>query len=158
MSGSNGSWRTFVELVGSLGVIASLLFVGLEVRQNTAAVRGATYQSILDASQEQTLWFADNTEIRELTARVNDGAVQADFTLAENFMLSANHAMTIRRIENIYVQVREGLVPEGVVQRFRPSANYFDTAWFEEFWVDFGPQMEPGFRAYLEAEFLNGDG
>lgn len=101
--------------VTRLGVVASLLFVGLEVRQNTAAVRGATYQSIADASQEHTLWFADDPHIRELTARVQEGAVQSDFTEAENLMISAKFAMTIRRLENIYVQIREGLVPEAAV-------------------------------------------
>ena len=38
--------RIILEGVGLFSVIGSLLFVGVEIRQNTAAVRGATQQDI----------------------------------------------------------------------------------------------------------------
>ena len=38
--------RSAVEVLGALGVIASLLFVGIEVRQNSAATRAAASQSL----------------------------------------------------------------------------------------------------------------
>ena len=40
--------RNTLELVGFVSVIASLIFVGMEIRQNTTAVRGATNQAISD--------------------------------------------------------------------------------------------------------------
>ena len=36
------------ETIAALGVIGSLIFVGLEVRQNTSATEGATLQAISD--------------------------------------------------------------------------------------------------------------
>ena len=154
MSGGSGVSRTWVEVVGSLGVIASLVFVGLEVRQNTAAVRGATYQAIADASQEQTLWFADNEEIRHLQVRTFLGDTEEDFTPEENLMLTSNYAMVVRRVENVFVQVREGLVEEEAVLRFRPAGNFFTPPRFREYWEVYAPQLEPEFRAYFEREFL----
>ena len=38
--------RIILEGVGIVSVIGSLVFVGLEISQNTAAVRGATQQDI----------------------------------------------------------------------------------------------------------------
>ena len=38
--------RKYFEIIGLLSVIGSLVFVGLEINQNTAAVRGATQQEI----------------------------------------------------------------------------------------------------------------
>ena len=38
--------RIILEGVGIVSVIGSLIFVGLEISQNTAAVRGATQQEI----------------------------------------------------------------------------------------------------------------
>jgi hypothetical protein len=136
-------------------VIASLIFVGFEVRQNTAAVRGATYQSIADASLEQVRWFADNERLLGFRARVEQGALEADFTREENLLQGADYIMTIRRIENIFVQVREGLVGEEAILRFRPSQEYFESSYFREFWTLWGPQLEPQFRAYFEREFLD---
>ena len=151
----SGSRRQWAELVGAVGVIASLVFVGFEVRQNTAAVRGATYQSIADASLEQVRWFADNEHLLALRARSEDGALAADFTREENLLMGSDYVMTIRRIENIYVQVREGLVEAEAILRFRPSEEYFESPYFREFWTTWGPQVEPEFRAYFEREFLD---
>lgn len=147
--------RNWVELIGVVGVVASLVFVGLEVRQNTAAVRGATYQAFADSSLQQVLWFADNERLLGFWVRIrDDGALAEDFTEEENLLIGANYVMTIRRIENIYVQVREGLVEAEAALRFRPSANYFDTPYFRQFWTDWKPQLEAEFVAYFESEFL----
>lgn len=147
--------RNWVEIIGVFGVVASLVFVGLEVRQNTAAVRGATYQAIADASLQHTMWFADNETLRRLWARVRyDQALPEDFTREENLLLGTNYVMTVRRVENIYVQVREGLVEEEAVLRFRPSADFFQSPYFLQFWEEWRPQIEPAFLEYFESEFL----
>ena len=146
--------RSWAEIVGIAGVIGSLVFVGIEVSQNTAAVRGATYQAIVDASQTQTQWFAENEEIRHFKVRIAEGALMADFTAEENLLIAAEYIMTIRRIENVFVQVAERLIPEEAVLRFRPSADYFEDEYFKEFWAIYGPAIEPEFHQYFEGEFL----
>ena len=84
----------------------------------------------------------------------DDGAVPDDFTPEENLIIGANYVMTVRRIENIYVQVREGLVEEEAVLRFRPSEDYFKSQYFLQFWKEWRHQVEPAFLAYFESEFL----
>ena len=38
------------EILGVLGIIAGLLFVGVEIGQNTAGIRGSTYQELTASS------------------------------------------------------------------------------------------------------------
>jgi len=149
------SKRKWIDWLGALGVVASLIFVGLEVRQNTAAVRGATYQSIADSSQQQVQWWADNEKLLEHEVRIDEGALSEEFTPVENLVIKSGFVMTIRRIENIYVQVREGLVEEEAVLRFRPSKDYFETPYFQEFWASWRLEMEPEFRDFFEREFID---
>ncbi len=52
------SRKNLGETLAAVGVIGSLVFVGIEIRQNTAAVRGATLQAISDA------YTASSTRIR----------------------------------------------------------------------------------------------
>lgn len=151
-SKSTGNW---FEWIGAASVVASLIFVGLEVRQNTAAVRGATYQSIADSSQQQVQWWADNEKLLQHEVRIDEGALPGDFTPVENIVIQSTFVMTIRRIENIYVQVREGLVEQDAILRFRPSRDYFQTPYFQEFWILWRPELEPDFREYFEQEFLD---
>lgn len=150
----SGPKRNWVELVGVVGVVASLVFVGLEVRQNTAAVKGATYQSIADASQQQLMWWAENERMLQFWVKIKDGAMPGDFTPEENVLIDSGYVMTIRRIENIYVQVREGLIDEEAILRFRPSEDYFESPYFLQFWEGWRYQMEPAFLEYFETEFL----
>jgi hypothetical protein len=149
------SKRKWIDWLGAIGVVASLIFVGLEVRQNTAAVRGATYQSIADSSLQQVQWWTNNEKLLQHEVRIDEGALSADFTQVENLVIRASFVMTIRRMENIYVQVREGLVEEEAVLRFRPSKDYFETPYFQEFWASWRIEMEPEFREYFEREFID---
>ena len=50
-SGEN-KLKVFVELAAAGAVLVGLIFVGLELRQNTAAVEAATLQDLTDASVE----------------------------------------------------------------------------------------------------------
>jgi hypothetical protein len=149
----SNSKRKWIDWLGAIGVVASLIFVGLEVRQNTAAVRGATYQSIVDSSLQQVQWWANNEKLLQYEVRIDEGAVAEDFTDVQNLLIRSAFVMTVRRIENIYVQVREGLVEEDAVLRFRPSKDYFETPYFQEFWESWRLEMEPEFREYFEREF-----
>lgn len=146
--------RKWIDVLGAVGVIASLIFVGFEVRQNTAAVRGATYQAIADSSLQHVQWWANNEKLLQFEVRIRDEALSDEFTGDENLLIRAGIVMTIRRMENIYVQVREGLVEEEAVLRFRPSKDFFETPYFQEFWAEWRLEMEPAFRKFFEREFI----
>lgn len=46
----SGKPRVVAELIGALAVLLGLIFVGLELRQNTAAVQASTLQGLVDLS------------------------------------------------------------------------------------------------------------
>jgi len=50
--------RTWTEAIGLIAVVASLVFVGLEIRQNAEATRAATAQSLNDGWLEWNLRMA----------------------------------------------------------------------------------------------------
>ena len=56
--------RAIFELIGALAVLMGLVFVGLELRQNTAAVQSATFQGYTDGAID---WLSDITNNAELT-------------------------------------------------------------------------------------------
>ena len=47
---SSGKTRILAELIGAAAVLLGLVFVGLELRQNTAAVQASTLQGMVDLS------------------------------------------------------------------------------------------------------------
>ena len=56
-------WKGTVELVGIFAVVASLVFVGVEVRQNSVATRSATNAAVKDAFSELNLAIASSPEL-----------------------------------------------------------------------------------------------
>ncbi len=58
------------ELAGAIGVIASLIYVGMQVRQNTRSMRAATYDSLVRSNGE---W---------LGPVIQDAALAANFEVA----------------------------------------------------------------------------
>jgi hypothetical protein len=61
--------RIILEGVGIVSVIGSLIFVGLEISQNTAAVRGATQQEISYQVSEMYKIGAENDKIASIMSR-----------------------------------------------------------------------------------------
>ena len=47
------------EIVGAVGVIATLAYLAVQVRQNTGAIRGATLNAVTLYQQNELRWSAD---------------------------------------------------------------------------------------------------
>ena len=66
MTGGSKKAKNFVELAGAAAVLFGLIFIGLELRQNTAAVEAATLQSLTDASVDYVTTLASDPELTRI--------------------------------------------------------------------------------------------
>ena len=63
----------WIQAVGLFAVVASLIFVGIEVRQNSIATRSATNAAVKDAIRELNLVIASSPELtRAITANAEN--------------------------------------------------------------------------------------
>ena len=135
MTKSSSRLRTFGELVALFGVCLSLVFVGLELRQNTAAVRGATYQALSDATADDLSSVAHNPELAALLWRVYvDNAEAAEFTPGENSQLYFYYTAFVRRLENSYLQFIAGVVDERVFTSYGWEDAILEKRHFRRYW------------------------
>ena len=58
----------WLEIIGLMGIISSLVFVGVEIRQNTAAVKGATHQTVSEQINELTLTIASDERLSKIVS------------------------------------------------------------------------------------------
>ena len=55
---------TVAEVIGAIGVVASLLYVGVQIRQNSETTKAATIAQVLDQSASISLVMAtDKTDV-----------------------------------------------------------------------------------------------
>ncbi len=59
------------EAVGAIGVIVSLIYVGLQIRQNTIASRASNYQQWVDTQVNVNRGLSDDPAVSELIDRAN---------------------------------------------------------------------------------------
>ena len=98
--------KIIVEAAGAIAVLLGLVFVGLELRQNTEAVEAATFQALTDASSNYILSIASDPELnRIVTTGHADPTALNEQEYARFFMV--NRAYWVR-MQNVYSQWQRG--------------------------------------------------
>jgi len=149
-----GSRRGIREVAAALGVILSLVFVGVQIRQNTLAVRSATLQALSDAHRDVVLSSVLEADHSALIARVLAGATSADFTEGENARLMGWYLVQVGHLQNTYLQRKAGVVDDEVFESFGWNSPVMQTAHFRE-WSDralaagTSPEFASFFRAWM---------
>ncbi len=92
------------ELVGGAAVIVTLIFIAIQIRQNTLLMRGTIRQQLTTASQENMYHWA---ELSDLGIKLQSGA---DLELGEQHRLTQTCRALFRGWANYSYQHRIGLL------------------------------------------------
>ncbi len=97
------------EISAAVLVIVSLMYVGLQVRQNTVAIKSQTIGSAIQLAQTELLWHG-NKEFAQLFQK----SINAPETLTEDdiHQLNAWNIMMLRGRSNDYQQYKMGTLGE----------------------------------------------
>ncbi len=57
------SWKEIAEIIGVAAIVASLVFVGLQIRQSDTIARATLYQMRADSVLELSAMFLDNRDV-----------------------------------------------------------------------------------------------
>lgn len=150
------SGKDLRETLGVLAVVASLVFVGLEIRQNTAVARGQTRQELAALNQEWLILQSTDSTFNDIYRKY---WIVEDSTLTEIEIGRATWGMrlNLRRMENVYFQFKEGLVDESALRSygFQVASALFRSPRFTEFWGtrDERRAYDPDFVKFLEERF-----
>ena len=149
-SGRESRLTQWLETVAAVGVILSLLFVGFEIRQNTAIARGQARQDLAQLNQEWLVLLGQDAEFESLWNRAFFAEEPQQLTEAEDRRAQYIMTVHIRRLENVYLQYREGLVSESALQNYGfASVDSLNTPQFERYWI------ELDWRAGFDSEFAD---
>ena len=146
--------RTIVEIIGFLSLVGSLAFVGVEIRQNTSAVRGATNQAISDQVSELMLTIATDDNLARLVKRLYDGETQDQFDPVDDMRLYMTIMTGLRRVENIFLQIEDGILDDRAFDRI--GLSFYRSNYGQEIWQAnkqfFDREFVPFFEKLLKNE------
>ena len=102
-------WANIAEVVGALAVVLSLIYVGIQVRDNTEAVRASNRQQLVDRAHSATNNAATSPELAAAIAKLSRGEM---LTPAEHVQYSFFVRAMLYDVQEAYLLYREGRLDE----------------------------------------------
>ena len=102
-------WASIAEIIGALAVVASLFYVGYQIKRNTEVGLAANRQSIATRAQELALYSA-NVGIHKLIFATNIDSTQLS-ELEQDRLIGYVGAL-LRTTEEAYLLYRDGMLDE----------------------------------------------
>ncbi len=96
------------EALAAVGVIVSMVFVGLQIRQSNVQARAAAYQAIGIATAEY--WQNRSARVNRLHTEANYPEALARWTLSDWEMYSSDMNYGLHLLETVLLQVEQDLL------------------------------------------------
>ena len=106
---SLSDWANFSEIIGAIAVVISLIYVGNQVYENTAAIKSATARESLAGFREQQLMLSENPELLDLILRRdrNEDLSELELARLDNFV-----HQYLALLEQAYWEHKRGLLED----------------------------------------------
>ena len=143
------SGKAVRETLGFLVVVASLVFVGLEIRQSNVQARAAAYQAIGIATAAA---FDNMAHDRQFLISTRKEAAAMDTTDWRQF---GNKVTTFARLgETVLLQVEQGLLPPDAMERlgYVGWESILEAPKYACVWPLIRPGVSASFRQFVEGE------
>ncbi len=140
--------NAIAQLIAALGVIASLFYLGAQVRQNTRSMRAIVVDALAHAMVD--LLSVQGPELTRAFANVTENweeASEEERLRALPFIFA-----TFKLFENAWFQQRQGTLAAEQWQGWDAYIRtYYHRPGIKTWWKMRHPAFASGFRAYLEA-------
>ena len=133
-----------------LGIMLSLIFVGMKVSQNSAIARTASYQSYIDGFTELSLAQINDDKLNSLMTRASNGTPISDFTPEERRKLRLFYIALLRQWEGLYRSVNEGILPDEMLT-IVGAGHLLGYPVFEKMWPDVRRLFTKDFCGFIDS-------
>ena len=142
----NKKWRNTAEFAGVVAVVASLIFVGLELRQNTNAVETATIENLTNQSHDFFLLMDSSPDLSRIYDAGTKDLSNLDATELAQYMWIQNSRYL--RYQTAFLQWRRGTLADEDWLFYRRFACGLAE---ENFWPRLRPIFLPAFVEHIES-------
>ncbi len=142
------------ELIGGVAVVASLVYVGLQIRQNTRDTRASNFHAITDSFNAINLQMAGNPELARIFEMGNRdlGSLSAQERVQYGFMFLA----PFRVHETIFYQSRSGAGEEELwLAEQKTMKALLSEPGARRWWKENPLSLTPEFREFVEKRILS---
>jgi hypothetical protein len=138
------------SFISGIGVLISLIYLGLQVRQNTRAVRSQIHQNIADSWFSVGAMLADHA--REFTAGLKtDASTYEGMSDEDKFAFLTCIFAFFKHFENMYLQHKEGFMAADTWNAWTGLMfMYWQMPAVQNWWKARRLTFSPEFRRFIE--------
>jgi hypothetical protein len=137
------------EVIAAVAVVISLAYLAAQVRQANKIARATTRNAIAESAQSLTRDIIDDREMAEIFVKHLNGE---KLDAVEALRMTGRCYRDMRHWENIYYQVREGLLTAEEWSGFRKNlAALFAVEAYREYWEHEAELYSEAFQAQIES-------
>jgi hypothetical protein len=121
------------EALGAIGVIASVLYLAVQIRTNTKSQESTVQHSLHEETVSRMMAFAQDTDLAEKLVKANQS--WDELSVIEKAQVASFTRAVFKGFENIYLQHQRGFYSEedfvGAIEAMRLNVrpSYFDRFW-----------------------------
>ena len=135
------------EVVGVIAVVVSLVYLSVQIRQNTRVAKAATRQAIAESTERLGDDLINNSDMAELFVKHMSGG---ELKPVENLRLQARCYRDMQHWENIHYQFSEGLVSRDQWLGFRKNlVTLLGIDAYREYWEHEASHYSDAFQAEM---------
>ena len=138
-----------IEILGILAIIGSLIFVGIEIRQNSLQVKSSTYQSVSEQVNKLYMTIASDEKLSELVSElmVKD-SLRNELNATDQIRLDFIVLTGCRRVENIYLQKLDGILSTKAFDRI--DLEFYRRPYSIQAWEKYKTGFDSSFIDFFE--------
>ena len=146
---SNETLRNTVELISAGAILVGLVFVGLELKQNTIVAESDTMQGLLELSNQGLYEIATNPEFAEVVVKAQKNF--DDLTESEYLRYRSHIWAELNIWEHLFYSYRNGTMDDTLWDSWDKSMfNLYCEESSRRVWDEIKPGFGVEFRAHLQ--------
>ena len=142
------AWANVADIVGGIGVVASLIYVGIQIRDSNRVNQANARHSISEFVLQISMFNAEHAErLATLEEKAQDGT---PLTTGEESFRFWNHTNFMLHAETYFHHHESGLMPAGHWDGYvRFVEGYSTSPGFVEYWQELGPAYSRNFYNWM---------
>jgi len=140
--------KVIIEMAGTGAVLLGLIFVGLELKQNTEAVESQTSQGLLELANQANNQIASDRQLAELLLKVNKDVDELNELEALQYSRFVHSEMNIW--EHALFSHANGTMHSDLWNGYDMAyRRFFCEAWSKEVWREIEGGFSEQFKAHV---------
>ena len=138
-----------ITILANIGVIAGIVFLAYELRQNTLATEIESAQNLITSIGDRNAMVIESDEFASVLLRAEEGVELAP---SERVRLAFFYSDAMRGWQSIFFQHERGALDDGMwhTQLAEMSGALNDFSTFREYWETRKANYAPSFNELLE--------